>query len=80
VIVLSVEGWVDAEVTTIHALGGQCCGCGEGGCERSARAQEALAEWARTGQVRAGLARHLLDLVEAGRVRGAAPERGPLWT
>jgi hypothetical protein len=64
---MSVAGLVDAEVATAHALGGRCRSCGDGGgCERSARAQEALAEWAAAGRVRAGLARYLLDLADAG--------------
>ena len=62
---MSVAGLVDAEVVTIHALGGRCRGCrGDGGCARSVRARQSLAEWADTRRVRAGLARYMLHLSE----------------
>ena len=77
---MSVDGLVDAEVATIHALGGRCPSCGDRGpCERSARARRALAEWAGARHARAGLARHLLDLA-AARWDGTAGtgDKGPL--
>jgi hypothetical protein len=86
-VVLSVAGWVGAEIGTIHALGGRCCGCRGDGCERSARAREALVVWACFGRVRAQSARYVLDLAESGRgpgpyasgpVPGGGAERG-LW-
>ena len=77
---MSVAGLVDAEVTTIHALGGRCPSCGEQGrCERSDRAREALAAWAGTARVRAGVARRVLDLAAQGRAGAAGtgePGRG----
>jgi hypothetical protein len=77
---MSVAGLVDAEVATIHALGGRCPSCQDkGGCERSERAREALAQWAGTARVRAGVARQLLDLAARGRHGAAgtgAPGRG----
>jgi hypothetical protein len=73
---MSVAGLVDAEVATLHALGGRCPSCREqGGCERSDRAREALAEWAGTARVRAGVARQLLDLT-ADRRGGGVPGTG----
>jgi hypothetical protein len=73
---MSVAGLVDAEVATIHALGGRCWSCGDGGrCERSARAREALDQWAGEGHLRAGLAGYLLDLAGTGP-DGAAGTRG----
>jgi len=81
--VMSVAGLVDAEVATIHALGGRCGSCGEqGACERSDRAREALAAWAGTARVRAGVARRVLDLAARGRhgATGAGePGRGGSW-
>jgi hypothetical protein len=71
-----VAGWADAEIATIHALGGRCRGCRGGGCERSARAREALVVWARSGRVRAESARYVLDLAESGRGQGR--RQGPL--
>jgi hypothetical protein len=73
---MSVAGLVDAEVATIHALGGRCPSCrDQGRCERSDRAREALAEWAGTARVRAGMARRVLDLA-ADRRGGGVPEAG----
>jgi hypothetical protein len=73
---MSVAGLADAEVATIHALGGRCGSCGEqGGCERSDRARAALAEWAGTARVRAGVARRVLDLA-ADRRGGDVPQAG----
>jgi hypothetical protein len=65
---MSVAGLVHAEVATIHALGGRCGSCREQGrCERSEWAREALAQWAGTARVRAGVARRVLDLAARGR-------------
>ena len=69
---MSVAGLMDAEVATIHALGGRCGSCGEQGeCERSDQARDALAQWAGAARVRAGVARQVLDLTTPGR-HGAA--------
>jgi hypothetical protein len=80
---MSVAGLVDAEVATIHALGGRCPSCvDQGGCERSDRAREALAEWAAAARVRAGVARRVLELAAWGRGSAAGTGeagRGGSW-